>query len=250
MESFAILLLILSGTVFVALLLLRGRKGALPETRSLPGFQRLPAESGYAAESGGAVHVALGSGGLGGEDTVTSLAGLQVVDALARAGVTYSAPPIITVGDPTLLPLAQDILRRAYEHSGRAELYDPGQVRFIAPSPVAYAAGAAYAVATENVTANTATGAFGGEVALVTEAADRNALPQAAAATDPRALGALYPTTKQLAAGEELFAAGAQLTGERRYLIGLLAQDILRAILALIILGAAGIAFFAGWGGR
>lgn len=246
MDSYAILLFILSGTVLVVLLLLRGKKGSLPATRPLPAFQRLSDESGYAAESGGAVHIALGSGGLGGEDAVTSLAGLQVVDALARAGVAYSAPPIITVGDPTLLPLAQDVLRRAYERSGRLELYDPGQVRFVAPSPVAYAAGAAQTIATEHVTASTAGGAFGAEIALITEAADRHDLSQTAAAADPRALGALYPATDQLAVGEELYASGAQLTGERRYLVGLLAQDILRVILALAILVTAGIALLTG----
>jgi hypothetical protein len=33
------------------------------------------------------------------------------------------------------------------------------------------------------------------------------------------------------------------MTDERRYVLGLVAQDILRVILVLIILGAAGVAF-------
>lgn len=246
MDVGAVLLLALSGLVFLVLLILRGRKGPAPQTRALPAFQDLWGETGYAAESGGAIHIALGSGGLNGEDAATSLAGLQVVQALADATAAYNAPPIVTVGDPTLLPVAQDILRRAYERNGIAELYDPGRVRFVAPSPVAYAAGAAHVVATENITSSTMYGAFGAEVSLITDAGARRELPQLAAAAAPHALGALYPALDRLAVGEELYAAGAQMTGERRYLVSLVAQDVLRVILVLVILGAAGLALLSG----
>ncbi len=68
MDVGAILLLVLSGMVLVVLLILRGRKGPRPEIRPLPAFQDLQRETGYAAESGGAIHIALGSGGLCGEN--------------------------------------------------------------------------------------------------------------------------------------------------------------------------------------
>jgi hypothetical protein len=239
----AILLLLLSSLVLTALLILRSKKGPLPSVRPLPAFQDLRAQAGYAAESGGAIHIALGSGGLSGEDAITSLAGIQAVEALADAAISYNAPPVITVGDPTLLPLAQDTLRRAYERNGLAELYDPGKVRFVAPSPVAYAAGAADVVTAEKITASVMAGAFGAEASLIADAGARRNLPQFAAAAAPRAIGALYPAVDRLAVGEELYAAGAYMTGERRGLISLVAQDILRVILVLVILGAVGQAF-------
>lgn len=232
----AILLLILSGLVLVALLILRS-KGPRPKMRTIPAFD-LRHETGFAAESGGTIHIALGSGGLSGDDTVTSLAAFQLVEALADAAVLYNSPPIITVGDPTLLPLAQDILRRAYERHGLIERYNPSQVRFIAPSPVAYAAGAASMAAAEDATTNVMIGAFGPEVSLIVDAGARRDLPQSAAATDPTAISVLYPATDRLAIGEELFAAGAHMTARRPYLAGLNAQDVLRVILVLIILGA------------
>lgn len=243
MNAAAILMLLVSTLVLIAMLILRGKKGPLPQIRSLPAFQYLQDETGHAAESGGAIHIALGSGGLYGKDTVTSLAGLQIVESLADIAVSHNAPPTITVGDPTLLPLAQDILRRAYERNDRAELYNPGKVRFIAPSPVAYGAGAADVVATENITSNMMAGAFGAEVSLITDAGARRDLPQSAAAATPIAIGVLYPATDRLAVGEELYAAGAEMTGERRYLAGLAAEDILRVIVVLAILGTAALTF-------
>ena len=212
-------------------------KGSRSKTRirSLPVFRELRGAIGYAAESGGMIHIALGRGGLAGENAVTSLAGLEAVDALADTAVLYNAPPIITVGDPTLLPLAQDVLRQAYERHGLVKRYDPSQVRFVAPSPVAYAAGAAHVVAAEDVTANVAIGAFGAEVSLIADASAQRDLPLLAAAADPEAIGALYPATDRLAVGEELYAGGAQMTDKRRYAIGLQAQDWIRLLLVLVI---------------
>jgi hypothetical protein len=241
----AILLLLLSWLVLVALLLLRGKKGPLPPVRPLAAFQDLRGEIGYAAEGGGTIHIALGSGGLSGEDAITSLAALQALEALADTAVLYNAPPVVTVGDATLLPLAQDIMRRAYERHGLLERYDPARVRFIAPSSVVYAAGAANVAAAEGVTTNVMMGAFGAEVSLIADAGARRDLPQMAAVAAPEAIGALYPATERLAAGEELYTAGAQLTRERRYSTSLMAQDILRVILALAIVGAAVLAYLA-----
>jgi len=216
--------------------LLRKRGKPLPAMRPLPAFQNLRDEVKRAAESGKTIHIALGSGGLSGADAVTSLAALQVVEALADAVVAYDVQPIITVGDPTLLPLAQDALRRAYEQRDLAELYKSSLVRFIAPIPVAYAAGTAYEVTVEDVMTNVMVGHFGPEVSLIADAGARIGLSQLAAAVSPGAIGALYPITNRLAVGEELYAAGAQMTEEPRYLVSLTTQDILRFILVIAIL--------------
>ncbi|MBU0704765.1 MAG: hypothetical protein KKC18_12965 [Chloroflexi bacterium] len=219
--------------------LLRKRRKSPPAMRPLPAFQDLQDEIKRAAENGKIFHIALGSGGLSGEDAVTSLAVLQVVEALADAAIAYDIPPVVTVGDPTLLLLVQYTLRRAYERRGLAELYKPSIVRFVAPTPMAYAAGAAATVATEDVMTNVMIGHFGPEVSLIADAGARLGLSQLAAAASPGAIGALYPITNRLAIGEELYAAGAQMTTERRYLVSLTAQDILRLILAATILVAA-----------
>jgi hypothetical protein len=224
---------------------LLGRGSSRVKIRPLASFQDLRSETGRAAEGGGTIHIAIGNGGLIGEDTVTSLAALEVVEELADTAVLYNAPPIITVGDPTLLPLAQDILRRAYERHDLVKRYDPDQVRFVAPSPVAYAAGAANIVMSEDVMSNAMIGAFGPEVSLITDAGARRDLPQLAAAAASDALGALYPVTDRLAVGEELYAAGAQMTETKRYTISLQAQDILRLVLAGFIIMTAALALLA-----
>jgi len=235
----ALSLLIWGLVLGVQWLLRKRRESPFPAVRPLPAFQGLGDEIKRAAESGKAVHIALGSGGLSSEDAITSLAGLQVVEALADAAIAYDVSPIVTVGDPTLLLLVQDTLRRAYERRDLADLYKPSLVRFVAPTPVAYAAGAAATLAAEGVMTNVMIGHFGLEVSLIADAGARLGLPQLAAAASPDAVGALYPITSRLAVGEELYAAGAQMTGERRYLASLTTQDILRIILVITILALA-----------
>ena len=242
----AIVMLLLSALVLVGLTLL-GRQGRVGlEVRKLPAFRTLQQEVGRATESGKPIHLALGSGTLGSGDTITSLAGLQTLEGLVDTAVSYDVPPIITVGDPTLLPLAQDILRRAYERRQIPELYKPSSVRFVAPSSLAYAAGAIATGAPEDVTATIMVGAFGPEVSLLAEASDRRMSPQLAAVDSAQAIGALYPAVDRLAVGEELYAMGAQVTGEQKYLTSLIAQDILRIVLVLAILGGAVLALIGG----
>jgi hypothetical protein len=119
-------------------------------------------------------------------------------------------------------------------------------VRFLGPSALAYAAGAVPVGAPEDVTANVAVGTFGSEVSLVADISDQHGRPKAAAVDAAEAIGALYPTTDRLAVGEELYAAGAQVTDEKKYTTSLIAEDILRFILVLAIVGTAVVALVGG----
>jgi hypothetical protein len=204
--------------------------------RRLPAFADLRRIVGEVAEKGGTIHFALGSGGLGGEDAIVSLAGFQLLQALAAELVSYDTPPLVTVGDPTLLPLAQDTIRLAYERRGLSDLYDPSRIRFVASSPIAYAAGVAHTLRSEGVTSSVIIGAFGTEAALIADAASRGGVSQVAAVAAPEAVAALYPATEKMAIGEEVFASGAQTSGLHRYVASLDVQDILRLVVIAAIL--------------
>jgi hypothetical protein len=242
----AIFFLLFGALVLLLLTILYRRKEVQPHLREVAGLRGLQKEVGRAAESGRPIHIALGNGALRSGDTITSLAGLQVLEGLVEAAVAYDAAPIVTVGAPTLLPLAQDTLRRAYERRQALELYDPSQVRFVAPSPVAYAAGANPVGAAEETVATVAAGAYGFEVSLIAESSARRRVRQWGAVASPQAIGALYPATDRLAVGEELYAIGAQVTEKDRYTTSLVAEDILRFVVGLAIIGAAVVAFVAG----
>ncbi len=243
--TWAILFFSAGAVVLIALTVLRDRGWTAPELREIDGLKTLREELALAAESGRPLHITLGTGELGGTNTASSLAGLQVLEGLVDEAVSYGVAPIVTVGDATLVPLAQDTLRRAYKRSGTLEFYDPSRVRFVAPWSLAYAAGAIPAGAPEDVAGIVAVGAFGSEASLLADLSDRRGVPKAAAVDAPQAIGALYPATERLAVGEDLYAAGAQLSEKEEYATGLIAQDVLRILLTLIILSLAAVALVA-----
>ena len=238
-RAWAILILLFAAvTLSIASLVLRRRRPA-STLRPLPVFEQLRGEVARAAETGRAIHIALGQGGLAGENSLTTVAAWEVIDSLADEAVGHRVPLVISVGDATLVPLAQDALRRAFERRGVPELYNPTWVRYIASSPFAYAGGAATLAADETVTANVMVGAFGAEVTLVADAGSRRDLPLPAGAVSPEALGALYPATEHLAIGEELFASGAAIGSSPGRSAGLVTQDVLRVVLSVAVLAIA-----------
>ena len=249
-EVAALIVVAVSGLMLAGLMVLRGRRGSAPIVRPLTAFKDLRGEIQGVAETGGTIHVAVGSGALTGQDTIISLAGLQTLAGVVEAALAYGVPTLVTVGDPTLFVVCQDVLRRAYERRGLASLYDPARVRFVVPSRLGYAAGAAYELSVEGVSVSVMAGAFGAEASLVADAASRQGIPQLAAAADPLAIGALYCATENLAIGEEFFAAGAQTTQSRPQLVSLLVQDVLRVNLVVVTVVAAVLALLGSLGPR
>lgn len=207
-----------------------------------------------AAEAGQPVHISIGTGGVGQSSTADTTAGLYALEFLADRAAVSAIPPIVTVSDPSALPVAQDQLRRAYHRQGYPEEYDPRQVRFIAPSlnnsSVAYSAGVMDLLAHEPIMANVmigsvddyqATSAFGDEFLLIGETGARKGLLQVGGTSNPRALPFIFATISHPLLGEEIYAAGAYLSSRRGHIGSLLAQDAVRGLLvALVVLAVLG----------
>jgi len=214
----------------------RARAGHRPRLRPLPAFDQLSGLSGRAAESGRALHVGLGTGGISGPDTAVSLAGLTVLTHLADQAVACEACLVVTVADPTLLPAAQEVLRQAYARRGKSDVFSPAQVRLLAPDPTAYAAGVMGILEGENPLASVTVGAFGDEYLLIGETGAKREIEQVAGTDDPAALTFMHLTADETLIGEEIFAAGAYLQGTPQSVAGLMVQDWWRYLVVLFII--------------
>jgi hypothetical protein len=239
MREFALVLLLLLLPVLF-FLLSRVRAGKAGPLRPLPGVDGLSETVGHAAETGRAIHVSVGVAGVGGPQTAETWAGLTLLSELADEAAGCDTPLIVTVADPTTLPLAQDILWRAHLRNGNPEGYHPTQVRFVAPNPMAYAAGVAGLLLWEPLTANVMVGTFGDEVLLMGEVGAREGVRQVAGTANPQALPLIASTADQALIGEEIFAGGAYTARHPMQIASLLTQDWGRwAIAVAIVLVAA-----------
>jgi hypothetical protein len=212
-----------------------GKAGAL---RSLPGLEQLPAAIGRSAETGQPLHVSVGVAGVGGSITAETWAGLTLLAHVADEAAACDTPLIVTVADPTVLPIAQDILRRAYARYGNPEGYDPTSVRLIAPNSMAYAAGVAGLLEREPLTANIMVGSFGDEYLLMGETGARQGVHQVVGVADPQTLPFVYASADETLVGEEMFAGGAYTTRLPIQIGSLLTEDLARwfVVLAIVLI--------------
>jgi hypothetical protein len=239
-ETQALMLVLL--ITFLPLMLFftsRVRGGREVSLRRIPAFEALPDLIGRAAENGQALHIGLGSGGVGGEETASALAGLTVLGYLADQAAVFDCPPVVTVADMALLPVAQDVLRNGYLRRNRSRGYRSTAVRFLGPTSAVYAAGVMDVLAHEGVVANAMVGSMGDEYLLMGETGAQRGLSQIVGTSSVEALPFVFATADEALVGEEIFAGGAYLLRLPEHIGSLLAQDWMRLLLVGVILAGA-----------
>jgi hypothetical protein len=201
-------------------------------------MEGLPELVGRSAETGSPLHVSVGVAGVGGSLTSDTWAGLALLSQLANEAAACDTPLIVTVSDATVLPIAQDIIRRAFARNGNPEGYDPTQVQLVAPNNMAYAAGVSGILEREPLTANVMVGQFGDEYLLMGETGARLGVRQIVGTADPSTLPFVHASADETLTGEEIYA-GSAYTARRPIQIGsLLAEDWLRWLVVAGILVA------------
>lgn len=231
--------------VVIALLLLiftrRQRNGRSLWIRPLSACASLSDQVGEAIESGRQLHVSLGQGSLIGAANPASVAAIHVLDHLAKDGCASGTPPLTTVGDGTLLPIAQDSLRQAHTVAGRLNEYKPAMTQFLAADtdPYAYAGAIATVLQQGETSSNLLVGRFGPELAIPAEIAARKNMVQVIGTDDPSALAVATAVTDNVLVGEELFAACAYLGTKPSQLASLQIQDILRWLIIITMIALA-----------
>lgn len=232
-----LLVLLAAGLMFVFLFLQRGRARAA--FRPIQAMARLRRAIGLAVEDGTRLHVSLGKSSIISPTNASALVGLSTLGRIGVLSSVSDRPPVATSGDGTLALLSQDTLRGAYRTSNVLEQYDPAQARLAGPTPFSYIAGTLPVIHDERVSANILVGNFGPEVALLTEAADRENAFTLAASDSVAATAAMYVSAREPLIGEELFAIPAYLQAGPIHQAGLRAQDALRwVVIASLVIGA------------
>jgi hypothetical protein len=231
-----VLVLVMAGLI-LGLTFIRRKRKSTPVFREIPAYTRLKRAIGISVEDGTRLHISLGRGGLQTPRGAPALAGLAMLRHLAEQTSVSDRPPVVTSGAGDLAILSRDTLQAGYKAAGADELYNPATGRLSGLTPYSYVAGAIPAIRDENISANMIIGHFGPEAALLTDAADRANSLAVAAADDPAAQAVLFASVDEPLVGEELFAAGAYSNAGASHQASLQAQDVLRWIIILVLLG-------------
>jgi hypothetical protein len=232
-------LVILAAVLLLALTFIK-RKSP-PAFREIAALTRLKRAAGLAVEDGTRLHVSLGRGGLVSPRGAASLSALALLRQIGEQTSISDRPPVATSGDPVLAALSQDTLQAACQSAGVDELFQPTSGRLGGLTPFSYAAGAMTVARQEQVSTDVLMGDFGAEVGLLTEASERENSTLIAATSEPSAQAILFASATQPLVGEELFAAPAYIGNNPAQRASLQVQDILRWLIILALLAAAGL---------
>ncbi len=234
------------------------RRGFSISLRPIGAYDTLKRLLAQAAETGRPVHLSVGIGGIGDRSTADTTAGLYILDYIAERAAISASPPIVTLANPTALPVAQDLLRRAYRRHGYPEEYNPARARFIAPDPLAYtgatpnpavyaagqndafpyAAGTMRLLSQQPLIANVMVGLFGNEFLLLAETGAQRGLNQIGGTSATDVLPFVYTSVSNPLIGEEIYAGGAYLADRPAHISSLFAQDIMRwGLVGLMVVG-------------
>lgn len=209
--------------------------------RSIAGYEAANEGLALSAETGRSVHTSPGTGSVGAQGTssAATLAGMAVVESMARVSAITGAPVQATTNDAVAYALTDNALRRGASRAGWSIENEGEGVRFLTHAdPLAYVAGATDVVEGEKVSSAVMVGHFGPEVLILSEVQRRNGAQQIIGASDHQAIALVNISADYTLIGEEIFASGAYLERRTTHIASLLAQDGLRwVVIAAIVLG-------------
>jgi len=213
------------------------RRDAFP-LRPIAAFDRVPRLVSESIEAGSPMHFSLGISGIGGEQTLISLAGAELFYQITKQTTIGDRSPIITVAQTEAIPLGVDTLRRAFQKTNHLDRYDPLSVRWY-PSGRRVLAFAAAITAMQNedhVSSHVLAGSFGSELALIADAAQRQDRPVLAVSDQLTGQAVAFAMADEVLIGEEIFAASGYLSDDAGYVAIAITTDVLRWTLVLALL--------------
>lgn len=217
----------------------RAKRGEKLFIRKIPGLEAVEEAVGRATEMGRTV---LFIPGLQELDEIQTIAGLTILNRVARITAEYETPIMVPVRYPLIYAGAQETVEQAYISVGRKDSYNQDMVRYVAGEQFAYTAHVNGWMVREKPAANIYMGAFFAESLLLAETGFSTGAIQIAGTAEVAQLPFFVTACDYTLIGEELYAASAYLSHEPLLLGGLKGQDLIKLFLiVMIVIGTIGV---------
>jgi hypothetical protein len=220
---------------FVLYFMASAQSGKKPFVRRIPGIDAIEEAIGRATELGRPV---LYVPGILDIDDIQTVAGLVILENVARLTAKYETPIRVPVTYPIPFAIAEEMVRSGYLSAGRPDAYDPDSVRFVSPEQFAYVASVTGTMMREKPGAHIFMGAFYAESLFLAEVGFETGAIQVAGTANVHQLPFFVVACDYTLIGEELFAASAYLSGEPKLVGSLKGGDMMKvAIVVAIVVG-------------
>ncbi len=209
------------------------QSGRKPFMRRLAGIDAIEEAIGRATEMGRPV---LYVPGIQDIDDIQTVAGLVILESVARLTARYETPIRVPVAYPIPFTIAQEMVKSGYLNAGRPEAYDPDSVTFVSPEQFAYVAKLSGIMLRDRPAAHIFMGSFYAESLLLAETGFSTGAIQVAGTANVHQLPFFVVACDYTLIGEELYAASAYLSGDARLVGGLKGADVLKVLVIVVIL--------------
>jgi hypothetical protein len=229
----SVLLLLVLFFGFVLYFIYSAQSGKVPFVRRIPGVDAIEEAIGRATEMGRPV---LYVPGILDIDDIQTVAGLVILESVARLTAKYETPIIVPVTYPIPFTIAEEMVQSGYLHAGRPEAYDSTSVRFVSPEQFAYTAAVGGIMLRDKPAAHIYMGAFYAESLLLAETGFSTGAIQVAGTANVAQLPFFVVACDYTLIGEELYAASAYLSKEPKLVGGLKGADVMKVVILLLVL--------------
>lgn len=163
-------------------------------------------------------------------------ASLGALRYIAEKSAVFGSRIYVPCFDPEAMVVSDATVQSAFRNKHRFSKYDATSVRFLSNAQFAYASGYMGLVHRENVGAAFLFGSFAAESLILAEAGQHVGALQVAATTSNEQIPFFITSCDYTLIGEEIYAAGAYLSGDAVQTGSLRGQDIAKAIIFLLII--------------
>ncbi len=234
-QSSFVTLLIISGSVFY--MIYRARGGYRFKVRRVPGIDVIDEAIGRATEMGRPVHITNGLAKLYESTAPQTIAGLSVLRYVATKCAENGIPLITTIYVPETIPLVTEMYREVSLVANNPDWYNEYNIRYMSSHRFSYATGVQGVLQREKVGASFLVGRFMAEALIFAESGYLCGAMQVAGTASTSQTPFFVAACDYCLLGDEIYAAGAYLSGDSMQVASIAGQDVGKywAILLLLI---------------
>jgi hypothetical protein len=236
------LLIIMAATAYY---IQQAKGGKVPKVRRIPGIDAIDEAIGRAVEMGRPVFCSHGIADLRGATSgPQTLAGLSVLNYVAKQTINVGADLTVPVRMPEVWPIAADIVETEFKLAGKGDEFNPDKIVFLSNNQFSFSSNYMGMMMREKPGANIMVGAYWAESLQLAETGSRIGAMQITGTANTSQIPFFLVVSDYCLIGEEIFSAGAYLTNDAPLIASLAGQDVGRIIAVILgLLGALTVTF-------
>ncbi len=211
-------------------------KGRVKQLRRLEGVDKIDEAIGRATEMGRPVFAPTSLASFFSSVAPAVLANLSVIGYLGKKTAEMGVPLIVGVAYSDVLPVATELYRQGCIAAGKPEMFKESNVRFLTPQQWAFTAGIFGILERERPGANIFIGYFAAEALHLGVVGNRVGAINIAGNIDLGMASFFAVTCDYTLLGEEVYAAGAYVSGDPVQINAIVGQDVIKWFVTILLI--------------